>query len=80
MKNAASLFLYDRSGLEKSPMDYQTSAQNPITNKSIANKQSILLKKKVVRPLYILVAHSYGALYAGYYILKNPELVKGVYK
>ena len=70
--------MYDRNGLGKSPPDFHLSAHNPITGKLISDKLTILLKKNNIKPPYVIVAHSYGAIYAGYYVLKNPHLVKGV--
>jgi pimeloyl-ACP methyl ester carboxylesterase len=78
MKQSGSVFLYDRNGLGKSPPDFQLSSSNPITAKLISSKLSVLLKKLNIKPPYIIVAHSYGAMYAGYFILKNPTLVKGL--
>lgn len=78
VKRAGAIFLYDRNGLGKSPPDFHLSLQEPITGKLISDKLSILLKKNNIKPPYVFVAHSYGAIYAGYYVLKNPNLVKGV--
>lgn len=36
------------------------------------------MEKNQIQPPYVIVAHSYGAIYAGYFILKNPKLIKGV--
>ena len=78
VKQSGSVFLYDRNGLGKSPPDLQLSSSNPITAELISDKLSVLLKKLNIKPPYIIVAHSYGAIYAGYFILKNPTLVKGL--
>ena len=72
------IFIYDHNGLGKSPADLSTSVKNPITAKSINDKLITLLQKRHIKPLYILVAHSYGGLYAGYFARKYPNLVKGV--
>ena len=32
-----------------------------------------------MKPPYIVVAHSYGAIYAGYFVLKNPATVSGLF-
>lgn len=77
-KQMGSVFLYDRNGLGKSPPDLQLSSYNPITAKQVNDKLSALLKKLNIQPPYIFVAHSYGAMYAGYFTLKNPNLVKGL--
>jgi len=37
----------------------------------------LLVKRHIPSP-YIIVAHSYGAMYAGYFVLKNPKLVKAL--
>lgn len=72
------IFLYDHNGLGKSPPDLSTSVENPITAKLINDKLMALLRKRHIRPPYILVAHSYGGLYVGYFARKYPNLVKGV--
>lgn len=77
-KQAGSLFLYDRSGLGKSPPDLHLSLDNPLTGKFVNQKLMKLLKQNKVNPPYILIAHSYGAMYAGYFTLKYPNLVKGL--
>lgn len=77
-KKTGSLFFYDRSGLGKSPPNFNYSAKNPITAKLISDQLSILLKKRHIPSPYLIVAHSYGSMYAGYFILKNPQLIKGV--
>ena len=78
VKQSGSVFLYDRNGLGKSPPDLQLSSKNPITAKLISDKLSALLKTLNIKPPYIFVAHSYGAMYAGFFILKNPNDVKGL--
>ncbi len=77
-KKAGSLFFYDRSGLGKSPANFNYSEKNFITGKLISNQLLILLKKRRVPAPYLIVAHSYGSIYAGYFALKNPKLVKGI--
>lgn len=77
-KKAGSLFLYDRSSLGGSPQDTKLSAKNPITAKLISEQLITLLHKQKIKPPYIIVAHSYGGIYAGYFVLKHPELVKAV--
>lgn len=77
-KKAGAIFLYDRSGLGGSPQNDNLSKNNPITAKLISNQLSILLKKLHVKPPYLIVAHSYGSMYAGYFTLKNPKLVKAM--
>lgn len=77
-KKAGSLFLYDRSSLGGSPQDTKLSAKNPITAKLISDQLITLLHQQKIKPPYIIVAHSYGGIYAGYFVLKHPELVKAV--
>lgn len=77
-KQLGSLLLYDRNGLGKSSPDLQISSKNPLTAKLVSDRLSILLKKLKVKPPYLFVAHSYGSIYAGYFILKNPKLIKGL--
>ena len=77
-KQLGSLFLYDRNGLGKSPPDLHLSSHHPISAQHIGDQLSVLLKKRHLKPPYLIVAHSYAAIYAGYFILKNPNLVKAV--
>lgn len=77
-RRMGALFLYDRNGLGKSPPDLKLSEQNPITGRLISDKLLGLLKKRNIKPPYLFVAHSYGAIYAGYFTLKYPQLVKGL--
>ncbi len=76
-KQLGPLFLYDRSGLGNSQPDYSLSAQNPLTAHLVSNKLQALLQEKKISPPYIFVAHSYGAIYSGLFILKNPNIVSG---
>ena len=78
VRKLGNIFLYDRSGLGKSPADLSMSLKNPMTAKLINTKLTILLKKRHIKLPYILVAHSYGAMYAGYFARKYPRLVKGI--
>ena len=75
-KNLSSLFLWDRSGLGGSPNNLNLSEKNPITAKLISDQLTSLLEKRHIPSPYIIVAHSYGAIYAGYFVLKNPTSVK----
>ena len=77
-KKQGSIFLYDRNGLGKSPPDYNQSTINPITGKFISDKLYILLEKNHVKPPYIIVTHSYGGIYSGYFALKNPHLISSI--
>jgi pimeloyl-ACP methyl ester carboxylesterase len=76
-KQLGSFFLYDRNGLGKSSADLNTSVQKPITAELVAGKLRQLLAKQRIKPPYILISHSYGGLYAGYFIRKYPSLVIG---
>lgn len=38
----------------------------------------MLLKKRHIKPPYILVAHSYDGLYAAYFARKFPNLIQGI--
>ena len=73
-----NLFMYDRSGLGKSPPDVSMSLEKPMTAKLINAKLIQLLGKENIKPPYLLVGHSYGGMYAGYFARKFPNLVKGV--
>jgi pimeloyl-ACP methyl ester carboxylesterase len=78
IKKLGSVFFYDRNGLGKSPPDFSISAKNLLTAEKISQKLEILLKKRNIKPPYVFAAHSYGAIYAGYFVLKHPTLVKGI--
>jgi hypothetical protein len=78
VKKLGSVFLYDRNGLGKSPPDFRLSESNPITGSFINEKFFKLLKARSIKPPYIIVAHSYGGIYAGYFTLKNPSFVKAL--
>lgn len=78
IKQYGSIFLYDRNGLGKSPPDLHLSKDNPITARFMSEKLYKLLKQQHIKPPYIIVAHSYGAIYAGYFTLSYPALVKGM--
>ncbi len=78
VKKAGSVFLYDRPGLGNSPSNLQISSKQPITAKYVSIQMSLLLDQLKISPPYIFVAHSYGAIYAGYYTLMNPKNVKAL--
>ena len=78
VKKAGPLFLYDRPGLGNSPANLQISAKQPITAKYVGDQLSLLLNQSDITPPYIFVAHSYGAIYAGYYTLMNTNNVKAL--
>ncbi len=77
-KQYGNLFMYDRNGDGKSPPDLSLSTKNPMTAKLINTTLMKLLKKRSIKPPYILVAHSYGGMYAGYFARKYPHLIKGI--
>lgn len=78
VKNIGSILFYDRPGLGNSPANLQVSSKQPITARYISDQLSLLLNQLKIKPPYILVAHSYGAMYAGYYTLMNPKNVKAL--
>ncbi len=77
-KKYGSLFFYDRNGLGMSPPDLNLSRKNPITGELINRKLLKLLRQNKIKPPYILVSNSYGALLSGYFALKNPRFVQGL--
>ena len=77
IKQLGNLFMYDRSGLGKSSPDFSVSSANPITAELVNSKLIQLLERNRIKSPYILVSHSYGALYAGYFARKYPDLVAG---
>lgn len=78
IKQLGSLFMYDRSGLGKSSPDFSISTANPITAELVNSKLTQLLERNRIKSPYILVSHSYGGLYAGYFARKYPDLVAGM--
>ena len=78
IKQLGNLFMYDRSGLGKSSPDFSVSSANPITAELVNSKLIQLLERNRIKSPYILVSHSYGALYAGYFARKYPDLVAGM--
>lgn len=78
IRKYGNIFLYDRSGLGKSPPDLSMSLAKPMTAELVNSKLIKLLKKNNIKSPYILVAHSYGGMYAGYFARKYPNLVKGI--
>lgn len=77
-KQYGSLFMYDRNSLGKSSPDLSMSLNKPLTAELVNSKLMQLLKKNNIKPPYILVSHSYGARYSGYFARKYPELIKGI--
>ena len=77
-KKLGNIFVYDRSGLGKSPADLSMSIKHPMTTMLVNAKLLALLEKRHIKPPYIVVAHSYGGMYAGYFARKYPDLVKGM--
>ena len=78
IKEQGNVFLYDRSGLGKSPQDFSISLKKPTTAQLVNSKLMKLLRSKQIKAPYILVAHSYGGLDAGYFVRKHPDSVVGM--
>ena len=78
IKQHGNVFMYDRSGLGKSPPDFSISLTKPITAQLVNSKLIKLLKRNHIQSPYILVSHSYGGMYAGYFARKYPDLVIGM--
>ena len=78
IKQVGNLFLYDRSGLGKSSPDFSVSTANPITAELVNSKLIQLLERNQIKSPYILVSHSYGGIYAGYFARKYPDSVAGM--
>ena len=70
-----NLFFYDHNGLGSSPPDFSMSAKHPLTAEYNDEKLLKLLQKTKTPTPYIIVAHSYGGLFGGYFALRYPELV-----
>lgn len=77
-KQAGSIFLYDRNGLGLSPADLSLSKNKPLTASYASSKLTKLLQKKQIKPPYIIIAHSYGSIYAGEFIAAHKNQIKGV--
>lgn len=73
-----SVFLYDRSGLGGSPPNLNLSPSNTNDARLIDTQLWTLLKKQHIPEPYLIVAHSYGGLYGGYFVLRYPQSIKGV--
>ena len=78
IKQLGNLFMYNRSGLGKSSPDFSVSSANPITAELVNLKLIQLLERNRIKSPYILVSHSYGGLYAGYFARKYPDSVAGM--
>ena len=78
IKQLGNLFMYDRSGLGKSSPDFSVSSAKPITAELVNSKLIQLLERNRIKSPYILVSHSYGGLYAGYFARKYPDSVAGM--
>ena len=78
IKQLGNLFMYDRSGLGQSSPDLSISSANPITAEYVNSKLIQLLNRNRIKSPYILVSHSYGGLYAGYFARKYPDSVAGM--
>ncbi|WP_296619972.1 alpha/beta hydrolase [Marivirga sp.] len=71
----AHVVTYDRTGYGHSQ---QYTQPIPLTAAIVVNNLKQLLKKMNLPPPYILVAHSHGGIYAQYFALTNPQLLKGL--
>lgn len=71
----AHVVTYDRSGYGHSQ---QYKQPGPLTAPIVAKNLELLLKKLNLSPPYILVGHSHGGIYAQYFALTNPQLIKGL--
>jgi len=78
IKQHGNVFMYDRSGLGESSPDFSMSLRKPITAQLVNSKLIKLLRKNHIQSPYILVSHSYGGMYAGYFARKYPDLVVGM--
>lgn len=78
VKRNGSALMYDRSGLGKSPPDFSISPEKPITAKLVNSKLMRLLKGNQIKAPYILVSHSYGGIYSGYFARKYPDSIAGM--
>ena len=78
IKQLGNLFMYDRSGLGQSTPDFSVSSANPITAEYVNSKLIQLLNRNRIKSPYILISHSYGGLYAGYFARKYPDSVAGM--
>jgi len=78
IRQQGNALMYDRNGLGKSPPDSSISSDKPITAQLVNSKLIKLLRTKKIQEPYIVVSHSYGGLYAGYFARKHPELVAGM--
>ena len=78
IKQLGNAFVYDRSGQGNSPPDFNMSSTKPMTAELVNSKLIKLLKINDIKSPYILVSHSYGGMYAGYFAKKYPDLVVGM--
>ncbi|MFA6075598.1 MAG: alpha/beta hydrolase [Negativicutes bacterium] len=77
-RTLGAVFVYARPGIGNSSPDYRISATSPITAEYTVNNLLQVLKQRNVKPPYIIVAHSYGGVFAQYFVRKYPGLVAGV--
>ena len=78
IRKLGNVFLYDRSGLGKSPNDLSLSTKKPMTAKKINDQLIGLLHQVKVKPPFVIVSHSYGGIYSGYFARKYPNLTAGM--
>jgi len=69
------IMTYDRTGYGHSQ---QYDRPGPLTASMVVDNLKQLLKKINLPPPYILVGHSHGGIYAQYFALTNPQLIKGL--
>lgn len=70
LSKTTSILAYDRPGQIKSA---PLSNLRPVTAKAVVNTLQQLLYKLHIKPPYVLVAHSSGALYAQYFARNYPK-------
>ena len=75
LSKMTSILAYDRPGQIKSA---PLANLRPVTAKAVVNTLRQLLYKLHIKPPYVLVAHSSGALYAQYFARNYPNQIKGL--
>ena len=75
LSKETSVLAYDRPGQMKSA---PLPSMKPVTAKSVVIGLQKLLHQLKIKPPYILVAHSSGALYAQYFARNYPKEVLGL--
>ena len=75
LSKTTSILAYDRPGQMKST---PLPNMKPVTAKSVVFSLRQLLTKLNIKPPYMLVAHSSGALYAQYFARNYPNEISGL--